>query len=193
MSMHSTRITIVGTVATDPRLITTQSGVPICSFRVASGERHFDREQQRWVDGETNWYGITAFRGLAEHAHESLRKGERVLVGGRLRVRKWENGDKSGTSVEIEADAMGHDIRWGVSKFEKRVGALAGNVRDGNSQASDPQQVREEPTSEPWESGDAEADSSLDPGAHSSNAHPDGWSSPISGAPDGDGFVPAAA
>ena len=91
----SNPITIIGTVATHPRLITTQSGVVICSFRLASGERRFDRAQQKWIDGETNWFGVTAFRALAEHASTSFRKGERVIVTGRLRVRKWENEEKS--------------------------------------------------------------------------------------------------
>lgn len=113
-------ISIVGTIATDPKLITTQSGVTLCSFRVASGDRRFDRAQQKWVDGETNWFGVTAFRALAEHAHESFRKGERIVITGRLRVRRWETGEKSGLNVEIEADALGHDLRWGVSRFEKR-------------------------------------------------------------------------
>lgn len=117
----STPISIVGTVATEPRLVSTQSGVPLCSFRVASGERRYDRAQQKWVDGETNWFGVTAFRGLAEHAKQSFRKGERVIVSGRLRVRRWEAESRSGISVEIEADALGHDLRWGVSRFERRA------------------------------------------------------------------------
>lgn len=117
----SNPIAIVGTIATDPKLITTQSGVTLCSFRVASGERRYDRVQQKWVDGETNWFGVTAFRALAEHANESFRKGERIIVNGRLRVRRWETAEKSGLAVEIEADALGHDLRWGVSRFEKRT------------------------------------------------------------------------
>ncbi|MBO1901988.1 single-stranded DNA-binding protein [Leucobacter weissii] len=117
----STPIGIVGTVATDPRLVTTQTGVTLCTFRLASGERRFDREQQKWVDGETNWFTVAAFRALAEHAHASFRKGQRVIVSGRLRIRRWENGDRSGTSVEVDAEAVGHDLRWGVSRFERRA------------------------------------------------------------------------
>jgi len=122
--MSNSTITIVGTVASAPRVVTAQSGVSICSFRLASGERRYDRVQQKWVDGDTSWFGVTAFRALADHALESFRKGERVIVHGRLRVREWENGERSGTSAEIDADALGHDLRWGVSRFEKRSGAV---------------------------------------------------------------------
>jgi len=116
----STQVTVIGTVATDPKRITTQSGAMLCSFRLASDERRYDRTQQKWIEGETNWYSISVFRALGEHAHSSLHKGERVIVSGRLRVRRWESEGKAGTSVEIDADAVGHDLRWGVSAFEKR-------------------------------------------------------------------------
>lgn len=133
----SNPISIVGTIATDPKRIVTQSGVTLCTFRVASGERRYDRAQQKWIDGETNWYGVTAFRALGEHALESFRKGERVLVNGRLRIRHWENMDgKSGLSVDIEADAIGHDVRWGVSRFEKRTGAAESDETSDRAEAT---------------------------------------------------------
>lgn len=118
----TTIIHVVGTIATDPKLINPASGTQLCSFRLASDERRYDREKQEWVGGDTNWFGVVSFRGLAGHAHESFRKGDRVIVTGRLRMRKWEKDDRRGTSVEIEAEALGHDVRWGVSRFEKRVG-----------------------------------------------------------------------
>ncbi len=118
----TTTIHVVGTIATDPRLINPASGTQLCSFRLASDERRYDREKQEWVDGGTNWFGIVAFRGLASHSHESFRKGDRVMVTGRLRMRSWEKDDRRGVSVEIEAEALGHDVRWGVSSFDKRVG-----------------------------------------------------------------------
>ncbi|MBN9612058.1 MAG: single-stranded DNA-binding protein, partial [Actinobacteria bacterium] len=112
--MSTSSINIVGTVATEPRMITTQAGITLCTFRLASGERRYDRAQQKWIDGETSWFSVTAFRSLAEHAGKSLRKGERVIVSGRLRVRQWEKEERGGTSVDVEADALGHDLRWGV-------------------------------------------------------------------------------
>lgn len=118
----TTIIHVVGTIATDPKLINPASGTQLCSFRLASDERRYDREKQEWVDGDTNWFGVVAFRGLASHAHQSFRKGDRVMVSGRLRMRKWEKDERRGTSIEIEAEALGHDVRWGVSRFEKRAG-----------------------------------------------------------------------
>lgn len=119
----TTTINVVGTIATDPKLINPASGTTLCSFRLASDERRYDKEKQQWIDGDTNWFGVVAFRALATHAHESFRKGDRVIVSGRLKMRSWEKDERRGISVEIEADALGHDVRWGVSSFEKRVGS----------------------------------------------------------------------
>lgn len=121
----STTTTVIGTIATDPKLVRSSSGVQLCSFRVASDERRFDREQQAWVEGHTNWFGVISFRALAAHAHESFQKGDRVVVTGKLRVRSWEKDGKRGTSVEVEAEAIGHDLRFGVTRFTKRVHAQA--------------------------------------------------------------------
>lgn len=116
----STHISVVGTIATEPRLIASSSGTQLCTFRLASDERRYDREQHTWVEGNTNWFSVVSFRSLATHASESFAKGDRVIVSGRLRVRNWEKDEKHGTAVEVEADAIGHDLRWGVTRFEKR-------------------------------------------------------------------------
>ena len=115
------QIAITGLVATTPRHIITQDGLPITSFRLASSERRFDRNQNRWIDGETNWYTITAFKTLAINASNSINKGDRVMVVGNLRVRDWDNGERAGTSVEVEADAIGHDMTWGTATFTRTV------------------------------------------------------------------------
>jgi single-strand DNA-binding protein len=112
-------ITITGVVGTDPHHHVTGQGLPITSFRLASTRRYFDRAKGSWEDGETNWYTVSAFRQLASNASQSIRKGERVVVCGRLRLRAWETGEKSGTAVEIEADAIGHDLAWGVTSYTK--------------------------------------------------------------------------
>lgn len=113
-------ITITGNIATDPEYKSTAGGVPLTKFRVASSQRRYDRQSGTWSDGETNWYSVSLFRSLADHAYASLRKGDRVLLTGRLHVRAWDNGAKQGTTVEIEAEAIGHDLLWGTSRFEKR-------------------------------------------------------------------------
>jgi single-strand DNA-binding protein len=117
----SESFTVSGLVATTPRHLVTQEGLPITSFRLASSKRRFDRTKKTWVDGETNWFTINSFRQLAINSASSISKGDRIVVSGRLKVRDWDNGERSGTSVEIEADCLGHDLVWGTSEFSRTV------------------------------------------------------------------------
>jgi single-strand DNA-binding protein len=138
----SDHLTITGLVATPPRHIITSEGLPITSFRLASTQRRFDRGQEKWIDGETNWYTITAFRQLAIHAAGSIEKGQRVVLSGRLRIRDWENGDRTGTTIDVEADALGHDLAWGTSVFTRSIttssskDAAAASSSDPNPEAA---------------------------------------------------------
>ncbi|WP_349897191.1 single-stranded DNA-binding protein [Parafrigoribacterium soli] len=128
-------ITLIGFVATPPRHTVTGEGLPITSFRLASTHRRFDRAQGRWADGETNWFTITTFRQLAVNAAGSVNKGDRVIVSGRLRIRGWEVGDRSGTTIEVEADAVGHDLSWGTTAFSRTI--VSAPVRDGSTKAAE--------------------------------------------------------
>ncbi|OUM39563.1 single-stranded DNA-binding protein [Arthrobacter sedimenti] len=111
-------ITVRGYVATEVRLTVASSGLPITGFRMCSTERRFGKETSTWVDGHTNWYSVSMFRQLATNAGASIKKGDRVIVTGRLKVRPWSNADgRTGTSVEIEADTAGHDLMWGTANF----------------------------------------------------------------------------
>lgn len=112
-------ITLTGFVATVPNHLVTGEGLPITSFRLASTQRRFDRSRNLWVDNGTNWYTVTSFRQLALNANSSIKKGERVIVTGRLRIRDWAAGDKVGTSIEIDADSIGHDLTWGTASFTR--------------------------------------------------------------------------
>ncbi len=118
-------ITLTGLVATDPRHIVTSEGLPITTFRLASTQRRFDRSQERWVDGDTNWYTITAFRQLAMNSAGSVKKGERVVVTGRLRIREWQSGERNGMNIDIEADALGHDLAWGTTSFTRSISSTS--------------------------------------------------------------------
>lgn len=113
-------ITVRGLVATDPKFETSASGVEHCSFRLASTKRRFDKATGIWVEGEVNWYTIIAFRNLARNIAESIDKGQRILVTGKLQVRDWDNGEKHGTAVEILATSLGADLVFGTSTFERR-------------------------------------------------------------------------
>ena len=117
----SEMLSVAGLVATTPRHLVTQDGLPITSFRLASSQRRFDRNQNKWIDGETNWFTVTAFRQLAIISADSISKGDRVVTVGKLRVRDWDNGERAGTSVEIEAESLGHDLTWGNSVFTRTV------------------------------------------------------------------------
>jgi len=123
-------ITLTGLVATTPRHLVTSEGLPITSFRLASTQRRYDRGAQKWIDGETNWYTVTAFRQLAINVVGSVNKGQRVVVSGKLRVRDWESGDRAGTTVEVDADALGHDLAWGTSVFTRSVASTVANDAD---------------------------------------------------------------
>lgn len=113
--------TTIGTIATEPRHVVTQEGLPITSFRLAATGRRFNRDARQWENGETNWFTVTAFRQLALNSATSLGKGERVIVSGRLRVRDWDNGERSGTTIEIDATSIGHDLSLGTSSYVRNV------------------------------------------------------------------------
>lgn len=148
-------ITITGNVATDPDHKRTTGGVAITTFRVASGQRRFDRAANAWVETGTNWYSVSAFRGLAEHAHASLRRGDRVILTGRLRIRDWDNGTKRGTAIEIDADAIGHDLLWGTTTFTK-------TARGAEPEKEDNWPTRDSDSPTGWASPGAEPDHSAE-------------------------------
>ncbi|MEO8529189.1 MAG: single-stranded DNA-binding protein [Pseudolysinimonas sp.] len=126
-------ITLTGLVATPPKHIVTSEGLQITSFRLASTQRKFDRSEQKWVDADTNWYTITAFRQLAVNVIGSVLKGQRVVVTGRLRIRDWQTDDKTGTTIEVDADSLGHDLTFGTSAFTRSTAAV---VAEADTEAS---------------------------------------------------------
>lgn len=115
----NTVITVTGLVATTPRHLVTTAGKPITSFRLASVEKKFDSSIGRWVDSNTNWYTITTFDDVAVNVNASIAKGERIIVTGKLVLREHDSGDRTSISAEIEASALGHDLAWGTSKFDR--------------------------------------------------------------------------
>jgi single-strand DNA-binding protein len=112
-------ITIIGTVATAPNTVKTDGGLAITHFRLASNNRRFDRSTQGWVDGDSNFYSVSAFRQTAHNVLASLTVGDRVVVTGKLKLKEWTSGDRRGVTAEIDVDALGHDLTWGRSVFTK--------------------------------------------------------------------------
>lgn len=129
-------ITLRGFVATEVRSNTADSGLAIAGFRMCTTERRFDRESGLWLDGHTNWYSVSMFRQLATNAGVSIHKGDRVIVTGRLRVRQWAtDSGRSGTTVDIDADAVGHDLMWGTANFRRSIGERSSPQAVGESAA----------------------------------------------------------
>jgi single-strand DNA-binding protein len=118
--VNETVVTLVGNVATDVRTTTSQAGVPISSFRIASTTRRFERGRGGWADLDTLYVTVVCWRSLAENVATSMSKGDPVVVHGRLRMRQWTSDDgRSGTAVELEASTAGHDLSRGVSEFTR--------------------------------------------------------------------------
>ena len=120
MSITNDVLTIAGNIGNDPSGNETRSGKAVINFRGATSSGYFDQRTGAWVDGATNWYAVSAFGKLAEHAKASLHRGDPVIVVGRLRQKEWEANGKKGIDVELTADAIGHDLRRGTSAFVRR-------------------------------------------------------------------------
>ena len=117
--MNETYVTVSGNVVGDPVARLTKADVPFVTFRVASNVRRVNFKTGEYVDAGTNFVNVTAFRALGINLANSLKKGEPVIVYGRMRINQWVNGEKSGTTVEIDAYNVGHDLTWGQTKFTK--------------------------------------------------------------------------
>jgi single-strand DNA-binding protein len=110
--------TIVGNLVDDPELRFTNNGTPVVNLRVAVTQRV--QEGGAWRDGETTFLRVNAWRDQATHLADSLRKGDRIMVMGRLRQRSWETPDGERRSVaEIEADEVGASLRWANARVER--------------------------------------------------------------------------
>ena len=115
-----TVITVIGNLTADPELRFTQSGRAVANFTVASTPRYFDREAGEWKDGEAIFLRCNIWQQAAENVAESLTRGSRVLVSGRLKQRAYETreGDKR-TVVELAADEVGPSLRYATAKVTK--------------------------------------------------------------------------
>ena len=115
-----TVITIIGNITGDPELRFTPSGAAVANFTVASTPRAFDRQSNEWKDGETLFMRCSVWRDAAENVAESLNRGTRVIVSGRLKSRSYETkeGEKR-TVVEMEVDEVGPSLRYASAKVTK--------------------------------------------------------------------------
>lgn len=137
-----TQITLVGNLVDDPELRFTPSGAAVANFRVASTPRTFDRQAGEWKDGESMFLTCTVWRQYAENVAESLQRGMRVIVQGRLKQRSFETreGEKR-TVYEIDAEEVGPALRSATAKVTKtqRQGGGFGGQQGGGFGGGQPQ------------------------------------------------------
>jgi single-strand DNA-binding protein len=115
-----TTITVIGNLTDDPELRFTPSGAAVAKFRIASTPRTLDRTSGEWKDGEPLFLACSVWRQVAENVAESLQRGARVIVSGRLRQRSYETreGEKR-TVIELEVDEIGPSLRYATAKVQK--------------------------------------------------------------------------
>lgn len=140
MAQGDTPITVVGNLVADPELRYTPSGAAVANFRVASTPRRFDSQSNQWVDGEALFLTCNIWRQAAENVANSLTKGDRVIVTGRLRQRSYDTreGEKR-TVFEVEVDEVGPSLRYATSQVSRtpRQGGQGG--WNGGQQGGSPQ------------------------------------------------------
>jgi len=150
-------MTLVGYVVQDPRVSTTATGKQVAKIRVATTPRRRDDENGQWRDGETSYFDVTCWNRLAENAGLSLRKGQPVVVKGKVRTSTYV--DKNGNtrnSIDVTADAVGHDLSRGMARYsrvqsdfgdDRARGESGGNPEDA-ALAADPDELLDDETIE---------------------------------------------
>ena len=143
-------ICITGNLVEDPTLRFTPSGTAVANFTVASTPRTFDRQSNEWKDGDPMFLGCSIWQQAAENCAESLTKGMRVIVQGRLKSRSYETreGEKR-TVFEIDVEEVGPSLTWATARVTR-------NDRSGAGQ-SRPQAQQQRPAGDPWAARSAEA------------------------------------
>ena len=134
--MNETMVTLQGWLGSD--VTVRQAGdATVASFRVACTPRRDQKKTDEWVDAETQWYTVKAWRGLGANCEQSLRRGDPVVVHGRLNAQTWTNSASiEVTSFEVDAIFVGHDLARGVSQFTRTPGAGQRAVEAGRDAAT---------------------------------------------------------
>jgi single-strand DNA-binding protein len=151
-----TTITVVGNLTADPELRFTPSGAAVANFTVASTPRIYDRQSGEWKDGEALFLRCNIWREAAENVAESLTRGARVIVSGRLKQRSFETreGEKR-TVVEVEVDEIGPSLRYATAKVNKASRGGGGGGFGSGSRQSSGGGGGGQPAEDPWGSAPA--------------------------------------
>lgn len=144
-----TTITVIGNLVSDPELRFTPSGSAVANFTVASTPRTFDKNKNEWVDGETLFLRAAVWREAAENVAESLTKGMRVIVSGRLKSRSYETkeGEKR-TVIELEVDEIGPSLKYANAKVNRTQ--RSGNGGQGSGGGFGGGQAAGSQQDDPW-------------------------------------------
>ncbi|MDR1852585.1 MAG: single-stranded DNA-binding protein [Propionibacteriaceae bacterium] len=147
-----TIITVVGNLTRDPELRFTPSGRAVASFSVASTPRSYDRQSGEWKDGDPLFLNCSAWGQLGENVAESLAKGSRVIVQGRLTSRTYETREgERRTAMEIQVEEIGPSLRFATAKVQRRSSDFGGSAQSHQAQAPRQSWASEEsPASDPW-------------------------------------------
>ena len=124
---NDNQVTVIGNLTDDPELRYTPNGAAVCKFRIAVNRRTPDGAGG-WTDGEASYFSVNCWRSLAENVAETLTRGTRVVVSGRLQYRAWESQDgEKRSAVEIEADEIGPSLRWATARIERNPRSSSGS------------------------------------------------------------------
>ncbi len=152
-----TVITVIGNLTADPELRFTPSGAAVANFTVASTPRAFDRQSNEWKDQETLFMRCSVWREAAENVAESLTKGTRVIVQGRLKARSYETKEgERRTSTELEVDEIGPALKFATAKVtraQRNGGNGGGNFAPAQSAGFGAPQPPAQPQQDPWAGG----------------------------------------
>ena len=148
-----TPITLIGNLTADPELRFTPNGAAVANFTVASTPRTFDRQTNEWRDGVSMFINCSVWRQYAENVAESLSKGTRVIVSGRLKARSYETreGEKR-TVFEVDVDEVGPALRYATAKVTRTTGGGGGGGNWQGNQGGGGQQAPQSSGGDPWSS-----------------------------------------
>lgn len=167
MAQGDTNITVVGNIVADPELRFTPAGAAVANFRVASTPRRYNSQTNQWEDGEAMFLTCNVWRQTAENVAETLSKGMRIIVTGRLKQRSFQTREGENRTVfEIDVDEVGPSLRYATAQVNRNPREGGGNYGGGQQQRSNnnnqggfggqqqqqSQQQNQAPAEDPWNS-----------------------------------------
>ena len=148
-----TPITVIGNIVAEPELRFTPAGAAVCNFRVASTPRRYNSQTQQWEDGEAMFLTCNAWKQLGENTAESLAKGMRVIVTGKLKQRSFQTREGENRSVfEIDVDEVGPSLRYATAQVNRNPQQGGQTTNQQQAQQNAQQGLGAQPANDPWQS-----------------------------------------